>query len=199
MEDIHNAKINTAGAFVCIHGVYPFMLGHIPHNDHIPIVRLGGHREEGETGWGCAMREVHEETGMSIQLITPSVTYLADGDDPETGLREIQWDHETDPENIPLLVVAYRREGKTLLSLMYLAEADQFPVPSSEVKGLLLLKPEEIQSVCSNTLTLEQYLNQEGQAILNAPFDKSLVLEPFIQLSMFSKILHKRPEIRICG
>jgi hypothetical protein len=34
--DIHNARINPAGAFVCLNGLYPFALVSLPHNGRIP-------------------------------------------------------------------------------------------------------------------------------------------------------------------
>jgi hypothetical protein len=195
MQDIHSAMINTAGAYVSVDGVYPFMLGHIPYNNHLPIVRLGGHREAGETGWHCAVREVYEETGMHIRQVASPKTYLVDSDDIHNTLQEIRWVHETDLQSTPLLVRAYRADEQCALSLMYLAEADEIPVPSSEVRGLLLLKPEDIHWICREPPTLGQYLARGGQAILKEPFDQNLILEPFIQLRIFAKILQERPEI----
>jgi hypothetical protein len=188
--DIQEAKINTAGAYVCINGYYPFAIGTQPHNGHIPVIRLGGHREEGETGWQCAAREVCEETNIQIQPITPPTTYLLpDGDDNEAVLEEIRWQHETDQVPVPMLVVAFRREGKILLSLMYHAQAGQPPTPSSEVKGLLLLERRDIQRLCRESITLEQYLSGGGKALMNYEYDRNLILEPFIQLRLLSRIL----------
>lgn len=189
MIDIRNARVNTAGAFVSINGLYPFAIGLKSHNGHIPIVRLGGHREENETGWQCAMREVYEESGLKIRQLIPPTTYLTDGDHLEADLEEIKWEHKTNQEDIPLLVVSYCRDNQTLLSLMYLAQADGFPVPSSEVKGLLLLTSEDVHRLCQESQTLEQFLNRGGQAVLNAEFDTSLILEPFVQLRLLSRIL----------
>ena len=128
MIDIQNAGINTAGAYVCINGLYPFAIGTQVYHGRIPVIRLGGHREEYETGWQCAAREVYEEASLRIKPVIPPTTYLSEGDHIETELKEIQWQHETDRENIPLLVVAYRREDRALLSLMYLALTDEIPL-----------------------------------------------------------------------
>jgi hypothetical protein len=87
------------------------------------------------------------------------------------------------------LVVAYRSAGQALLSLMYLAEADELPNPSAEVQGLLLLNANQIQRLCHAPVTLAQYLNEGGQARLRAEFNTSLVLEPFIQLRLLAQIL----------
>lgn len=76
---------------------------------------------------------------------------------------------------------------------MYLAEADGLPTPSSEVKGLLFLSEDEIQRLCREPMTLEQYLSQGGRATLKEPFDTRLVLEPFALLRLLSRILNKQP------
>jgi 8-oxo-dGTP pyrophosphatase MutT (NUDIX family) len=186
---LQDARINTAGAYICIDGYYVFAIGIQPHNGHIPVVRLGGHREEHETGWGCAVREVCEEANLHIQPLSPQRTYLCEWDQIDTELQEVQWQPNVEGEPIPILIVRYCREEKTYLSLMYLAEAEGVPKPSSEVKGLLLLGEEEVHRLCQESVTLEQYLRWGGRAIVNAEFDKRLVLEPFAQLRWLSRIL----------
>jgi hypothetical protein len=74
---------------------------------------------------------------------------------------------------------------------MYLAQAEDVPMPSSEVKGILLLAKEEIHSLCRESLTLGQYLSRGGKALLNYEFDPNLLLEPFAQLRLLSRILSK--------
>ena len=188
MIDLQHARINTAGAYVCIDGYYVFAIGIKLHNGHIPIVRLGGHREGHETGWQCAVREVYEEANLPIQPQLSQTTYLSDWDHKEE-LQEIQWQQKIEQEPVPILVITYCREESVHLSLMYLAHAEGFPIPSSEVKGLLLLKEEEIHRLCHKPMTLEQYLHGGGKAILHAEFDGSLFLEPFVQLRLLSRIL----------
>jgi ADP-ribose pyrophosphatase YjhB (NUDIX family) len=194
MTDIQKARINTAGAYVCIDGLFLFAIGAQPNNGRTPVFRLGGHREEHENGWQCAVREVYEETKLQIHLLTPQTTYLLpDGDQTEAELETIGWQHETEPEHIPVLVVAYRGEGNMQLSLMYLAQAEGFPTPTSEIKGLLLLAKEDVHRLCQEPVTLEQYLSGGGKALLNYGFDQSLILEPFIQLRLLARILLKEP------
>jgi ADP-ribose pyrophosphatase YjhB (NUDIX family) len=192
--DLQRAKANTAGAYVCLDGYYPFAIGIQPHNGHIPIVRLGGHCEEQETGWQCAVREVYEETNLHIEPLRPHATYLSDWDHREAELREIGWQVESPKEPVPLLIVTHQREEEILLSLMYLAHAEGIPTPSSEVKGLLLLEKEEVHLLCQERLTLKQYLSRGGKASLNAAFDTSLVLEPFAQLRYLSQIFSQRDQ-----
>jgi hypothetical protein len=194
MFDLQSARVNTAGAYVCIDGLYPFAIGSKPYHGRIPVIRLGGHRDEHETGWQCAVREVYEEASVRIKPIKPQATYLSDGDQIEGDFKEIRWQHETDQENIPILVVSYCREGSMSLSLMYLAQADELPAPSSEIKGLLLLDRKNIHRLCQESLTLNQYLGSGGKAIMNEDFDRSLILEPFAQLRLLSRILIAQPE-----
>ena len=189
MSDILNARINTAGVYVCLDGYYPFAMGSKLHNGHIPLIRLGGHREEGESGWQCAAREAYEEARLQIEPLVPQTTYLADGDHLETELQEAQWEHKTEQEPVPILVVAYRHENVTSLSLMYLAQTKGIPSPSSEVKGILLPGKEEIHRLCRESVPLEQYLSRGGRAILKDEFDKKLILEPFAQFRFLSRIL----------
>jgi hypothetical protein len=71
---------------------------------------------------------------------------------------------------------------------MYQAQTDGYPMPSSEIKGLLLLEKDDIHRLCQEPTTLEQYLDGGSKAILNHEFDQSLVLEPFVQLRLLSRI-----------
>ncbi len=194
MFDTHNGKINTAGAYVCINGRYLFAIGIKLHNGHIPVVRIGGHQEGNETGWQCAFREVFEETSLQIEPRFPHSTYLYDWDHLEAEPSRIHWQPESKHEPAPFLVVTYHRDARTTLSLMYFADAEGIPVPSSEVKGLLLLTETEIHRLCQEPLTLQEFLRNDGKAMLNGNFDKSLVLEPFAQLRLLSSILRSQPK-----
>jgi hypothetical protein len=191
MIEIHNTCMNTAGAYVRIDGYYVFAIGIRPHNGQFPVVRLGGHREGNETGWQCAVREVYEESRLRVRPHSPQRTYLSDGDQNDSELHEIRWDTRSENEPDPILVVAYRRTENILLSMMYLAQTNESPRPSSEVKGLLLLREEDIHDLCRTPVTLEQYLSKGGKAILSAQFDTELVLEPFTQLRLLSEILRR--------
>jgi len=195
--DIQSARINTAGAYVLVEGYYLFAIGIQPHNGHIPIVRLGGHRETYETGWQCAAREVYEEASLHIEPLLPPTTYVSDWNHIEAELQEIEWQTSIEQEPIPSLVVAYQDENRMHVSLMYLAHAEELPKPSSEVKGLLLLTQEEIHHLCQEPLTLAQYLNRGGRGLLNADFDAGRVLEPFVQLRLLSKMLSAKSENKV--
>jgi hypothetical protein len=190
MIDIPEGKINRAGAYIVYQGCYLFALGRELYQGRIPVFRIGGHRIECENGWQCAAREAYEETSLQITFLKPSRTYLLpDGDQPNGELEEIAWKTEAENEPIPLLLAAYHREGTTLLSLMYLAQIDCLPTPSNEVSGLVLLERKDIHRLCREAVTLEQYLLSGGKAIFRHEFDRSLSLEPFLQLRLLSRLL----------
>ena len=85
------------------------------------------------------------------------------------------------------LVVITRPEGT--LTPMYLASSEDDPIPSAEAKGLLLLRPDYIQRLVEDSLTLGQYLADGGSARLRERRPHHLVLEPFLQL----RLLHLTP------
>ncbi|HEX5807022.1 MAG TPA: NUDIX domain-containing protein, partial [Anaerolineales bacterium] len=102
-------------------GLYIFAIGIRPYKGRIPIVRLGGHREGNETGWQCAVREVYEEANLQILPVSPRAMYLSVWDQKQSEVQEVDWHCKTDDEPAPVLVVCYRSESDTHLSLMYLA------------------------------------------------------------------------------
>jgi 8-oxo-dGTP pyrophosphatase MutT (NUDIX family) len=69
------SRVATAGAYVLADGLVVFMVGPNRAGDRLGVVRLGGHREAGETSWTCAGREVLEEASVRIRPIPPPATY----------------------------------------------------------------------------------------------------------------------------
>ncbi|HNT26484.1 MAG TPA: NUDIX domain-containing protein [Anaerolineales bacterium] len=152
-------------------------------------MRFGGHRQAYETGWQCAQREVYEEANIQIKPLSTRTTYLADKAQPEAELTKIRWGGPTYQDHTPVLVVADGRTEPASLSLMYLAQADEMPTPSSEIKGLLLLDEAAIHRLCQEPITLGEYLRSGGKAVLRGNFNTRLPLEPFVQLRLSSRIL----------
>ena len=188
MFNLQGSIVKTAGAYIRVNGLYVFALGIRPYQGGVPVFRLGGHLEKDEAGWQCAVREVREEANIKINFISPNATYLANGDHIESQPQKIAWTVTTHDEKKPFLAVQYFREGQTTLSLMYLAETDETPKPSSEVKGLLLLRQKDIHRICEGKISLQQYLDEGGQAILDGHFDNNLPLYPFLQLRLLSRL-----------
>jgi hypothetical protein len=177
-------NVHTSGAYVLYKGLFPFQVGPTRKGDKLGVVRLGGHREGSETAAQTAIREVHEESAMEINLISAPVTYYKDS-----------WNNPSSIIHIDDAIVPVLIKGKDPYSsnAMYLAYSKTEPIPSSETKGLLLLTPEEIFKICKNQFTLKDYLGQNGKAVLGTSIDPSLHLEPFPQLIFLRDLFIREP------
>jgi 8-oxo-dGTP pyrophosphatase MutT (NUDIX family) len=183
-------QISTAGVYVCVAGCFPFQVGLSPSGETLGVVRLGGHREEGETGWQCAVREAFEEAHLQVLARQPPATYWVTAADEAT-FQPGPWLVTAD-EVAPFLAIA-NPDGT--VTPMYLGVAEDEPIPSAEAKGLLLLRPDHIQQLVEDPLTLGQYLASGGSARFRERLPYHLVLEPFRQLRLLRTLLHLHPEV----
>ncbi|RAP76107.1 NUDIX domain-containing protein [Paenibacillus montanisoli] len=182
-------KVTTAGAYVNSNGDFLFQVGPTKSGTTLGVVRLGGHREDGETGWQCAMREVSEESSLTIKPIKPPITYWYEASDNPDLVPGgwIEEDHE------PILVA--KRQDSNLITPVFLASADEAPVPAMETKGILILSPDNIKKICSERMTLGQYLESGGKAVFKEELPLHLLLEPFPHLLLLDTLIKKHPEI----
>jgi|GEM_PF-986820 hypothetical protein len=186
---LDKARVGTAGAYLIVENCYVFVVAPKHGGDSLAVIRLGGHCEANETAWECAAREVNEEADLNIHRSSPLGTYWVDRGWDDTDLQEIVWTQDTSEGAAPLLIGSDNRSHDHQIAVMYLARANESPTPSSEVRGLLLLRPNEIGWIVEHTVTLGQFLSSGGKAILEDGFDERKVLEPFFQLRALSAIL----------
>ena len=190
------AQITTAGAYVLLDGRFVFMVGPTPRNDGLAVVRLGGHREAGETAWGCVVREVQEEASLAISPLTPPATYwLAPGSAAETLAAGPPPDEGVEGDAAPLLMVMGLGEHAEPLSAMYLAHAIGKARPAHEARGLLLLSPNEVVRLVCTVATLDEYRQAGGLAILRDELPGHLPLEPYLQLRALAVLLVQHPNL----
>ncbi len=57
---------------------------------------------------------------------------------------------------------------------MYLSYSEDEPNPSSETNGLLLLTQEDVHLICNNKITLNDFIKQNGKAILKENINRDL-------------------------
>lgn len=183
-------RVTTAGAFVWTRGRLAFMVGPNAKGDRLGVVRLGGHCERGETSQTCAAREVMEEATMAIRLLHPPVTYFAGAPLrlPGEPLPTIDWPDKPAP-------VLVTQRADTSLAALYLAVSNDPPVPAAESQGILLPDRDWFHRICTERLTLEEYLAGGGQAVLRTAMDRRLVLEPSYQLRLFDRLLEQHSEL----
>lgn len=116
--------ITTVGAYIIIDRRFLFVFGPNPQSGRLVILRVGGHRENGEAPWDCAAREALEETGLTISPLEPAETLIwQDGFAPFA--RE-----GAAPR--PFLVLP--RAGGADCNVMFLATAAGTPAPCNETR-----------------------------------------------------------------
>jgi hypothetical protein len=183
---MNTKHVRTSGAYVLYDGLFPFQVGPTRKGDKLGVVRLGGHREEDETAVQTAVREVLEESSMKIKIISSPITYY-----------KRDWNHlaskiQTEDEVAPILIKGSDPASSTA---MYLAHSESEPRPSSETSGLLLLTSKDVDLICKQKITLNDFLTQHGRALFKRELNKNLLLEPFPQLQFLAELLENEPEL----
>ncbi|MDA1530961.1 NUDIX domain-containing protein [Bacillus cereus group sp. TH260-2LC] len=182
---IHTDKnVRTSGAYVMYKNSFVFQVGPTSKGDTLGVVRLGGHKEADETAVETAKREVEEEASMDITILNSPTTYYKEYWNAQS--KKLKVENEVNP----ILIIDSPDES---LSIMYIVYSKMLPKPSSETNGLLLLSLNDIELICTGKITLNNYINQGGVAILKEKMDKELILQPFPQLMFLSELLKEDP------
>jgi 8-oxo-dGTP pyrophosphatase MutT (NUDIX family) len=189
VPDLLSASIGTVGAYVLLEDAYLFAIGPNRAGPTLAVFRLGGHRSADEPAWACAAREVYEEAAVHIQPLSPPATYWIDVEHGDTDVQAIPWPVLDSSPAAPLLVVSAQRSIGMHLSVMYLARTFERPTPSTEIRGLLFLRPDDVHRIVHQSLTLGAYLRAGGDAMLLDALEEGRIFEPFLQLQALSWIL----------
>jgi hypothetical protein len=173
--------VTTAGAYVVIDDRFAFTLGPTPRGDGLAFVRLGGHREDGETPWLCGEREVWEESDLHVVPRQPPGTYWLQAQDDFAHCCET--------------LVAGHGPHANRLSAMYLAHGEGTPAPCNEAYGLLLLRSAEVFGILHRPVTLRQHLRTGGRAILRPGLPDHLPFLPHLQHRVLAMLLYCHREL----
>lgn len=78
---------------------------------------------------------------------------------------------------------------------MYLAYGKGKLVPSMETQGILLLRKEDINLICSKDITFKEYKNNGGKYILANSFPDDAILIPHNQMRFLNKLFTLESEL----
>ena len=174
MIDI-NINVKTAGAYVLFDGYFVFMFGF--GNDHtnneLGIVRLGGHCEINEHSIECIIREIKEESSLDITFFKNKITYYRKNN-------SIEYEKAITTQEINPILVLNGSDNK--YSVMYLTYGHGKLVPQMETQGILLLRKEDVEMICTKNVTLKEYKENGGKFLLAKELPENAVLLPHIQL-----------------
>lgn len=176
-----------AGAYISVGKRYAFAMGPNGTGTHLGIIRIGGHREAGETPWDCVNREAMEEAKIRLSPIKPPVTLRLSCFHHKMQYTPFNWESKSPP---PFLVSG---EKGTPITFLYLAETNDMPSPSSETKGIVLLTRQEIWQISNNTITLRRFLNSGGILITSEDFDLDVPLRPGWHMRAFNDLMQLYP------
>lgn len=182
-----NKQVNTAGAFILVNDLLVFMVGPNQEGD-LCVVRFGGHKENDETAIECLKRELKEEASIRVTLVNSPITYCLEswGDKPSL------IDHNF-KEDISPIIIKGQKNGP--LSILYFAYSDQEPVPDSETHGILFLKLADIDLICKESITIDDFLKSGGKALFQKELRRDVILKPGVHLRFLSILTKKHPDI----
>ena len=178
--------IIKTGAYVLHEGRFVFMVGFDEHRDKLNIVRLGGHREPGETPVQCAIREVREECTLEAAPFDAPETFVEAGD----GYVPLP-EKPDSPRPVLIRQQAGAPPGKLLA--MYLMRGRGMPKPHMETQGLLSLDQAALGLVCDGCATLRTLRAQGAGAHLSASLPEEMILTPTPQVRFLRWLLEARP------
>lgn len=177
----------TAGAFVLCNDLFIFMVGPNKEGD-LGVVRFGGHRENDETIIECLERELKEEASVAVTLANSPTTYYIDEWDGE--LKLIERDLK---ENINPIIIKGNQNGS--LSLTYFAYSQEEPKPDFETHGILFLKLKDVELICKEIITIDDFLTSGGKALFQKELKRDVVLKPGVHIKLLSTLYKENPDL----
>lgn len=182
-----NKQVNTAGAFLLVDGLFAFMVGPNKQGE-LCVVRFGGHRENSETALECLRREMKEEVSITVKPVSSPITYYAGSWEEEPKLIEQTFEAGIYPINI-------KGEEHGPLSILYLAYSEEEPIPDSETNGILFLNLADIELICRELITIDDFINNGGRALFHKELRRDIILKPGVHLKFLSMLIKKHPDL----
>lgn len=170
-----------------VNGLLAFMAGPNQEGD-LCVVRLGGHKENGETAIECMKREVKEDASISIIPVNSPITYRAESWDDKPRLMNQNFNGDLSP-----IIIKGDEEGP--LSILYFAYSDEEPVPDSETHAILFLSLTDVDLICKESITIDDFLKSGGKALFQNELRRDVILKPGVHLRFLSMLNKRNPDL----
>ena len=181
-------RVLTSGVILKNAGRFVFQFGYNAERDALGVVRLGGHVEPGESAGQTAIREALEEASTRVALIPSRTTFRYESNQRAIELIPTRWGAGPPA---PVLLAEMTAAGLTGLSVTYLAESLDPPVPAAETQALEFLTAAEVHWLAGSSVTLGDFIEAGG--VVNDPsgLPRDLPLRPHGQLRALSILLER--------
>jgi len=172
----------TVGSFILYKNTLAFMIGPDNTKEKLGIMRLGGHIEENESLLQALKREIKEEGSVEVNLLNSSCTYYKKGWD-DSNYYEIS--NDIDLNIKPLMITG----DKSYSTAVFLSYTEEEPKPSSEASGIIFLKEEEINEICSKRLRLKDFIDNGGKIIQQKEIDYNMEMYAGVHLTFLYRLI----------
>ena len=177
----------TVGSFIIYEDTFAFMIGPDKTGERLGIVRIGGHIEGVESLAEALKREVLEEASINVDVINSPKTFY-----------KKTWENEySEIENFqhmkikPLIIQGNENRASTI----FLSYANEEPKASSEAYGIVFLRKSDIKEICTNKLTLSDFVNKGGKLIQQKDMDFNMEIYAGVHLLFLNRFMDDEKEL----
>lgn len=178
----------TVGSFILYQDTLVFMIGPDNSGKKLGIVRLGGHIEANESLLQSLRREIMEEGSVEIKLVSsPYSFYKRNWGD----INNYEITNNLEMDIKPLIIVGDKARS-TIVFLSYTLEE---PEPSSEACGIVFLRENDIQDICTKKLRLRDFLDNGGKLVQQKRIDYDMEMYAGVHLAFLNRLIEDKNDL----
>lgn len=178
----------TVGSFILYQDTLVFMIGPDNSGKKLGVVRLGGHIEANESLLQSLRREIMEEGSAKIKLVSSPCSFYK-GNWGDINYYEITNNLGMDIK--PLIIVG----DKTRSTIVFLSYTLEEPKPSSEACGIIFLRENDIQDICTRRLRLRDFLDNGGKLVQQKQIDYDMEMHAGVHLAFLNRLIEDKNDL----